>query len=89
MEDAFFRFEVEVVFECDLEYIGNSGNMCCMCLRGGQGDLGSNGDVVHVDADRRTQQVMFGDSGSENVIHESLKCGWQITEAEVHYRWFE
>jgi hypothetical protein len=32
---------------------------------------------------------MFCNGGAEDVVHEGLECGWQITEAEVHHRWLE
>jgi hypothetical protein len=32
---------------------------------------------------------MFCNGGMEDVVHESLECGWRVAEAKVHYCWFE
>ena len=49
-----------------------------------KGTVGVNVKVIHIDL-----QPAFGDYISEDVIHECLKGGWSIAEAEKHDSGFE
>ncbi len=80
MEEAFFRFEVEVVKLGDFEDV-----MYC-ALMVGHICTGGDSNVVHVDSDSRTKTFMFENDIAVNVIHHHLECRWRIGESEVHDR---
>ena len=87
MEHAFLGFEVQVVVSRHYQYVGDRGNVCVVRLAF-VFDHGCDRDVVHVDADDRTQSGVFGDDGAADIVSKILKRRWGITQAEVHDRWF-
>ena len=55
-----------------------------MFMMEGESAIGVNAKIVHIDF-----QPAFCDHISEDVIHESLECGWSIAEAKEHNHWFK
>ena len=50
----------------------------------GESAVGVDAKVIHIDF-----QPVFSNHISEDMIHESLECGWSIVEAEEHNSWFK
>ena len=83
MEEAFFRFEVEVVKLGDFEDV-----MYC-ALMVGHICTGGDSNVVHVNSDSRTERFVFEDGVVVNIVHHCLERCWRIGESEIHDRRFE
>ena len=82
MEDAFFRFEKQVVLHCELQYFCNTFDVVIEVGAGG------NCYVIHIFTNLRSQWFPFVYDRPKNPIHHCLKRGWRITETEEHHRWF-
>src|ERR1700761_2154808 len=78
VENALFRFEVEIVIGCKLKYVGDSGSMI------GIVGAGSYGDIIHVDANRGTKEFVLSYDGTKDMIHHGLESSWQVCETEEH-----
>ena len=78
MERAFFWFEVEVVIECDLEYVTNCGGMFF--------HVGAcrDANVIHVYSYGSPLKFMLEDGVSEDIVHHGLEHRWGIGESKVH-----
>ena len=83
MEEAFLRFEIEIMKLSDFEDVVYGTLMIRQIC------TGSDPDVVHVDPDRCTQRLMFEDDVTVNVVHHRLKRCWRVGESEVHDSRFE
>ena len=47
-------------------------------------NLCSDGDVVHINTNKSTQGVVFGDHLPVYIIHEGLEGGWRVAKAKHH-----
>src|SRR6266702_516865 len=78
MECAFLGFEVEVVVEGNLEDVLNSRyvpfHVSSRC----------NADVVHVNSYSSSQELVFENGISKDVVHHSLERCRGVGESEVH-----
>ncbi len=83
MEKALFRFEVEIMKLCDAENIVNG------VLMVSEVGTGSNTNVVHVYADRRTERFVFENDVTVDKVHHSLKRRRRIGESKIHHCRFE
>src|SRR6266702_4829801 len=83
MEKALFRFEVEIMKLCDAENIVNG------VLMVSEVGTGSNTNVVHVYADRRTERFVFENDVTVDKVHHSLKRRQRIGESKIHHCRFE
>jgi len=57
-------------------------SFCSFSISGGVG--GVDEEIIHVD-----DKPSLGNHISEGVVHELLKGGWGVHEAEKHHSWFE
>src|SRR6266702_4679185 len=83
MEETFLRFEVQVVELRHLEDIVNCATMIV------ESSMGSDTDIIHVDANGGTEGFMFEDGVTIDDVHHSLECRWRIGKSEVHDRGFK
>src|SRR6266702_124462 len=83
MEEAFFRFEVEVV------KLGNFEDVmyCMLMIR--HICTGGDSDVVHVDPNSCTKTFMFENDVAVDVIHHRLESRWRIGKSKIHDRRFK
>jgi len=77
MEDTLLKFEVQVMFGGEGEYITNCGHMAM------------NRCVVHVDVNGSAKEFMFVNEGTKDVNHHGLEGGGGIGESKEHYCWFK
>ena len=59
-------------------------DIMCAFMMEGESAIGVDAKVIHIDL-----QPEFCNHISKDMIHESLECGWSITEAEEHNCWFK
>src|SRR6266702_5586229 len=78
MEEAFFRFEVEVV---ELRYFEDIVNRTMVIFEVG---TGGDTDVVHIDANGSTEGFVFEYNIAIDEVHHSLKGRWGIGKSEIH-----
>ncbi len=83
VEQAFFRFEVEIVELGDFKNIMH--RVAVVSKVSASGDP----NVIHIDADCGTEGFMFQDDIPIDVVHHGLERRWRISESKVHDGWFE
>src|SRR6266702_194476 len=83
MEEAFFRFEVEVV---KLRYTEDVVN-CTLVIS--KVSAGGDANVVHVDLDCRAKRFMLEDDIAVDEIHHGFERCWRVGESKIHNRRFK
>src|SRR6266702_4645480 len=83
MEEAFLRFEVEVV---ELRHFENIVNCTTVNVEIG---TGGDADVVHVDANGGTEGFMLEDDVAIYKVHHGLEGRWRVGKSEIHDCGFE
>ncbi len=83
MEEALFRFEVEVMKFCDFENIMN----CTFVVI----EVGVSGDpnVIHINPDCHSKGFVFEDNVLVDIVHHGLEGCWRVGESEVLDHRFE
>ncbi len=83
MEEAFLRFEVEIMKLSNFEDVVHS--TLVVIEVGASGDT----DVIHIDADCGAEGFVFEDDISIDEVHHGLEGRWRISESKVHDCWFK
>ncbi len=83
MEEAFLRFEIEIMELGNLENVVN-----CVPVVVKVGTSG-NSNVIHIDMDRCSKGFVFENDVLVDVVHHGLERCWRVGESEIHDCGFE
>ncbi len=78
MEEAFLRFEIEIVKLGYFEDVMNGA------LVVGEVGVSGDSDVIHIDTDCHSKGLVFEDDVPVYIVHHGLECCWQIGEPKIH-----
>ena len=83
MENTLPQFEVEIMFSSKGEDIMNGS---CMTTDGGSS---GNGYIIHVNTNEGAKEFVLSYDGVKDMIHHSLECHRQVSEAKEHDSWIK